>query len=107
MHHWYVLSETTGIATLCASEQDARSEARDYDKVYPLAAPHVATRLQPIDTGLLAAAQQTLAENAHLADGDTCTLLTLKRAVAEVAANAAKKALRNNTQANPSGEIEY
>lgn len=53
---WYVLSKTTGIATLCASERDARSEAEAYNRLYPLHAPHVATRLQPIDTGLLAAA---------------------------------------------------
>lgn len=47
--HWYALSKTTGVATLCASEQDARREAKAYDALYPLAAPHVATRLQPID----------------------------------------------------------
>jgi hypothetical protein len=30
---------------------------------------------------LLSAARRTLAENAHLADGDVCTLIVLKRAV--------------------------
>jgi len=30
---------------------------------------------------LLAAARRTLAENGHLADGDVCTLIVLKRAV--------------------------
>lgn len=84
---WYVLSKTTGIATLCASERDARSEAEAYNRLYPLHAPHVATRLQAIDTGLLAAAQQTLEENGHLADGDVCTLIHLKRAVAEILGN--------------------
>jgi hypothetical protein len=47
--HWYVLSKTTGVATLCASEQDARHKAKAYDTLCPRAAPHVATRLQPID----------------------------------------------------------
>lgn len=47
--YWYALSKTTGMATLCASEQDARREAKAYDSLYPRAAPHVATRLQPID----------------------------------------------------------
>lgn len=84
---WYVLSKTTGIATLCASERDARSEAEAYNRLYPLHAPHVATRLQAIDAGLLAAAQQTLEENGHLADGDVCTLIHLKRAVAEILGN--------------------
>ena len=46
---WYALSKTTGMATLCASEQDARREAKAYDNLYPKAAPHVATRLQPLD----------------------------------------------------------
>lgn len=32
---------------------------------------------------LLRAAKQTLAENGHLADGDVCTLIALKRAVEE------------------------
>ena len=45
--HWYALSKTTGMATLCASEQDARREAKAYDSLYPKAAPHIATRLQP------------------------------------------------------------
>lgn len=84
---WYVLSKTTGIATLCASERDARSEAEAYNRLYPLHAPHVATRLQAIDAGLLAAAQQTLEENGHLADGDVCTLIHLKRAVVEIFGN--------------------
>lgn len=47
--HWYVLSKTTGMATLCASEQDARHEAKAYDRLYPLAAPHIATQLVPVD----------------------------------------------------------
>jgi len=47
--HWYTLSKTTGMATLCASEQDARREAKAYDKLYPRAAPHIATQLVPID----------------------------------------------------------
>jgi len=33
---------------------------------------------------LLAAAQATLAKNLHLADGDTCTLIDLKRAVEKI-----------------------
>lgn len=55
--HWYVLSESTGVATLCASESDARREAGAYDRLYPRAAPHVATRLAAIDAS----------------DGDKCT----------------------------------
>ncbi|MEJ5209592.1 hypothetical protein [Denitratimonas sp. CY0512] len=47
--HWYALSKTSGIATLCASESDARKAAQEYDETWPMAAPHVATRLQPID----------------------------------------------------------
>ena len=47
--HWYVLSETTGVATLCASEQDARREAKAYDNLYPRAAPHFPTQLIPAD----------------------------------------------------------
>ncbi len=43
--HWYVLSESTGIATLCVSEQDARREAPAYDRLWPRAAPHIATQL--------------------------------------------------------------
>lgn len=33
---------------------------------------------------LLAAIETTLSENGHLADGENCTLITLKRAVASV-----------------------
>lgn len=51
---------------------------------YPHHAPHIATRLVPVDDGLLAAACRTLDENAHLADGDDCTLIHLKRAVEKV-----------------------
>lgn len=47
--HWYVLSKKSGIAALCTSESDARKAAQEYDKAWPNAAPHVATRLQPID----------------------------------------------------------
>ncbi len=47
--HWYALSQTTGMATLCASEQDARREAPAYDRLYPRAAPHIATQLVPAD----------------------------------------------------------
>lgn len=82
--HWYALSKTTGIATLCKDERDARQAAIQYDREWPKGAPYVATRLAPIDTGLLAAAQKTLEENMHLADGDVCTLIHLKRAVAEI-----------------------
>ena len=46
---WYALSQTTGMAKLCASEQDARRKAKAYDNLYPKAAQHVATRLQPLD----------------------------------------------------------
>ena len=47
--HWYVLSETTGMATLCASEKDARRESKAYDRLYPRAAPHTATQLVKAD----------------------------------------------------------
>lgn len=46
---WYALSTTTGIATLCKDEQDARQAAVQYDREWPNGAPHIATRLQPID----------------------------------------------------------
>lgn len=45
--HWYAFSTKTGMATLCASEQDARREAPVYDRLYPGAAPHIATQLIP------------------------------------------------------------
>lgn len=47
--HWYALSKTTGVATLCASAADARREAKAYDRLYPASAPHVATRLVQSD----------------------------------------------------------
>ena len=46
--HWYVLSTSTGTATLCAGEHDARREAKSYDRLYPRAAPHVAVQLVPV-----------------------------------------------------------
>ena len=82
--HWYALSKATGMATLCASELDARRVAKEADNLYPRSGPHVATRLAPIDEGLLAAAIITLTDNAHLADGEVCTLIHLKRAVSQV-----------------------
>lgn len=48
MTHWYVLSTVTGNATLSASEIDARREAETFNRLYPDAAPHVATRLVPV-----------------------------------------------------------
>ena len=47
--HWYALSKTTGVATLCASEQDARRAVKAYDRRYPRAAPHIATQLVSVD----------------------------------------------------------
>ena len=46
---WYVLSEPSGIITLCVDETDARESAAEYDTLYPANAPHVATRLHAID----------------------------------------------------------
>lgn len=42
--NWYVLNKDC-MATLCASEQDARDEAEEYDRIYPARAPHTATQL--------------------------------------------------------------
>ena len=36
---------------------------------------------------LLAACEKTISENGHLADGDVCTLIDFKRAIARVKAN--------------------
>ena len=36
---------------------------------------------------LLAACEKTISENGHLADGDVCTLIDFKRAIASVKAN--------------------
>ena len=44
---------------------------------------------------LLSAARRTLAENAHLADGDVCTLLVLKRAVEALAKVGAGRTAHN------------
>lgn len=49
--HWYALSKKTGMATLCLNEEDARREAESADRFYPNAAPHIATRLVPVDAG--------------------------------------------------------
>lgn len=46
---WYVVSLTTGIVTLCMCEEDACSEAAAYDRLWPAAAPHIATRLHLVD----------------------------------------------------------
>lgn len=42
---WYVVSLTTGIVTLCMW----CSEAAAYDRLWPAAAPHIATRLHLVD----------------------------------------------------------
>ena len=44
--NWYVLNKD-GVATLCASEQNARDEAEVYDRIYPGGRPHTATPLVP------------------------------------------------------------
>jgi len=46
---WDVVSLTTGIVTLCMCEEDACSEAAAYDRLWPAAAPHIATRLHLVD----------------------------------------------------------
>lgn len=46
--HWYALSKT-GIATLCASEADAKREVSSCDKLYPRDSPHIATQLVPLE----------------------------------------------------------
>lgn len=40
---------------------------------------------------LLAACEKTISENGHLADGDVCTLIDFKRAIASVKANIGMK----------------
>ena len=52
MQRWYVLSATSGIATLCATEAEAMREAIKYDQIYPKHAPHFATRIKALDDPL-------------------------------------------------------
>ena len=44
--HWYCLA-ATGTAMLCTDEEDARHEAAECDRLYPMHAPHRAVQLVP------------------------------------------------------------
>lgn len=44
--HWYCLA-ATGTAMLCTGEADARHEAAECDRMYPMHAPHRAVQLVP------------------------------------------------------------
>ena len=54
---------------------------------------------------LLSAARRTLAENAHLADGDVCTLLALKRAVEALAKVGAGRTAKHCDPCRETGAI--
>ena len=74
------------MATLCMDQADAVQVAEFSDLDWPRHSPHMAVQL--VDAAdfnnLLAAAESTLAKNLHLADGENCTLIDLKRAVEKI-----------------------
>lgn len=79
---WYMLNKVD-MATLCHDQRDAETLVVQCDVEWPNMAPHKAVQI--IDatayTELLAECKATLQELGHLADGEQCTLIRLKRAV--------------------------
>lgn len=82
---WCCLS-ADGIACICADEDDAIQSAKLADGDWPSDAPNRAVQLVDATAfdELLTAAQATLSNNLHLADGDNCTLIDIKRAVEKI-----------------------
>jgi len=82
---WFCVS-ARGRATQCKSEAGAKRLAVANDEFWPPDAPHRAVQLVEATAfcELLTAAQTTLTNNLHLADGDNCTLIDIKRAVEKI-----------------------
>lgn len=89
---WYVI-DSSCFLTRCDDDADAQQFAREEDANWPHRAPHRGVHIAEAKEvealrrqrdQLLTAAQSTLTANLHLADGDNCTLIDLKRAVERI-----------------------